>query len=131
MKEFYNPSNSGSPAYALHNLHADGFSIVNKSSFNLWCKVTNDFHILLKKDENEYNSNVIEIVIGGWGNSKSVIRNAQQGTNRDTYQVSGNPPVIFIAGRPTAALLFWFFGDFRCGALLFMVIYVIYKYKNR
>ena len=41
------------------------------------------------------------------------------------------PPVIFIAGRPKAALLFWFFGDFRCGALLFMVTYVRYKYKNR
>ena len=27
--------------------------------------------------------------------------------------------------------LFWFFGDFRCGALLFMVIHVIYKYKNK
>ena len=40
-------------------------------------------------------------------------------------------PVIFIAGRPKAALLFWFFGDFRYGALLFMVIHVIYKYKNR
>ena len=40
-------------------------------------------------------------------------------------------PVIYIAGRPKAALLFWFFGDFRCGALLFMVIHVIYKYKNR
>ena len=38
---------------------------------------------------------------------------------------------LFIAGRPKAALLFWFFGDFRCGALLFMVIYVIYKYKDR
>ena len=36
-----------------------------------------------------------------------------------------------LAGRPKAALLFWFFGDFRCGALLFMVIHVIYKYKNR
>ena len=32
---------------------------------------------------------------------------------------------------PKAALLFWFFGDFRCGALLFMVIHVIYKYKNK
>ena len=41
------------------------------------------------------------------------------------------PPVIFIAGRPKAALLLWFFGDFRCGALLFVVINVIYKYKNR
>ena len=34
-------------------------------------------------------------------------------------------PSNFIAGRPKAALLFWFFGDFRCRALLFMVILVI------
>ena len=27
-------------------------------------------------------------------------------------QTSSSPPVIFIAGRPKAALLFWFFGDF-------------------
>ena len=39
--------------------------------------------------------------------------------------------MVFVAGRPGAALLFWFFGDFRCGALLFMVIHVIYKYKNK
>ena len=45
-------------------------------------------------------------------------------------QTSSSPPVI-IAGRPKAALLFLFFGDFRCGALLFMVIHVIYKYKDR
>ena len=37
----------------------------------------------------------------------------------------------FIAGRPKVALLFWLFSDFRCGVLLFMVILVIYKYKNR
>ena len=40
-------------------------------------------------------------------------------------QTSSSPPVIFIAGRPKAALLLWFFGDFRCGALLFVVIHVI------
>ena len=40
-------------------------------------------------------------------------------------------PSNFIAGRPKAALLFWFFGDFRCGVRLFTVIFVIYKYKNR
>ena len=40
-------------------------------------------------------------------------------------------PSSFIAGRPKAALLFWFFGDFRCGVPLFIVILVIYKYKNR
>ena len=37
----------------------------------------------------------------------------------------------FIAGCPKAALLFWFFGDFRCSLLLFMFILIIYKYKNR
>ena len=49
----------------------------------------------------------------------------------EVYKLVEAPPVIFIAGRPKAALLFWFFGDFRCGALLFMVIHVIYKYKNK
>ena len=38
-------------------------------------------------------------------------------------------PRNFIAGRPKAALLFLFFGDFRCGVPLFIVILVIYKYK--
>ena len=37
-------------------------------------------------------------------------------------------PSNFIAGRLKAALLFWFFGDFRCGVLFFMVTLVIYKY---
>ena len=41
------------------------------------------------------------------------------------------PPSNFIAGRPKTALLFWFFGGFRCGVPLFIVILVIYKYKNR
>ena len=37
----------------------------------------------------------------------------------------------FIAGRPKAALVFWLFDDFRCGVSLFIVIRVMYKYKNR
>ena len=40
-------------------------------------------------------------------------------------------PSYFIAARPKAALLFWFFSDLRCGVLLFMIILVIYKHKNR
>ena len=35
-------------------------------------------------------------------------------------------PSNFIAGRPKAALLFWFFGGFRCGVPLFIVMLVIY-----
>ena len=37
----------------------------------------------------------------------------------------------FIAGRPKVAPLFRFFGDFKCGVLLFIVILVIHKYRNR
>ena len=44
-----------------------------------------------------------------------------------SYQVL----LYFIAGRPKAALLFWFFGEFSCGVPLFIVTLVIYKYKNR
>ena len=41
-------------------------------------------------------------------------------------------PSNFTAGRPKAALLFFcfFFGYFRCGVPLIIVILIIYKYKN-
>ena len=42
--------------------------------------------------------------------------------DRKLVEASSN----FIAGRSEAALLFWSFGDFRCGVLLFLVILVIY-----
>ena len=58
-------------------------------------------------------------------------RKAELGARVGRPQAGWGPPVIFIAGRPKAALLFWFFGDFRCGALLFMVIHVIYRCKNK
>ena len=41
------------------------------------------------------------------------------------------PPGNFIAGRPKAAVLFWFLGNFKCGVSLFIVIRAIYKYRNR
>ena len=40
-------------------------------------------------------------------------------------QTSSIPQSNFIAGRPNAALLFMVLSDFRCGALLFMVILAI------
>ena len=40
-------------------------------------------------------------------------------------------PSNYIASRPKAALLFWFFSDFICGVLLFIVLLVIYEYKNK
>ena len=35
----------------------------------------------------------------------------------------------FIAGRPGAALLFWFFGGFRCGVWLFFFLLVLLDIK--
>ena len=61
------------------------------------------------------------LVVVLFGESK---QNQGRGSvDRKLVQAPGN----FTAGRPKAALLFRFFGDFRCGALLFMVILVIYK----
>ena len=42
-----------------------------------------------------------------------------------------NVQSVDILVQTKAALLFWFIGDFRCGVLSFMLILVIYKYKNR
>ena len=39
-------------------------------------------------------------------------------------------PNNVIAGRPKAALLFWFFGDFRCGILLCIALLVIHNSGN-
>ena len=74
--------------------------------------------------------NLFESVSEGFP-SYSYLSKAEARARAGRPQTSSSPPVIFIAGRPKAALLFWFFGDFRCGALLFIVIHVIYKYKNR
>ena len=45
--------------------------------------------------------------------------------DRKLVQAPPPPRSNFIAGRPKAALLFWFFGGFRC-VPLFIVILVIY-----
>ena len=41
------------------------------------------------------------------------------------------PQYFLLPAVPRRLCCFWFFVDFRCGALLFMVTHVIYKYKNR
>ena len=39
--------------------------------------------------------------------------------------------IIFLGIQNIFYMYLWFFGDFRCGVLLFMAILVIYKYENR
>ena len=73
-------------------------------------------------------------------NKYCLIHNTRQGSvkvgaiNKNEAWSTANlfkSPSNFIAGRSKSAPLFWFVCDFRCGVLLFMVILVIYKYKNR
>ena len=35
------------------------------------------------------------------------------------------------AAVPECTVLFWLFSDFRCGVPIFIVILIIYEYKNR
>ena len=42
---------------------------------------------------------------------------------------NGKNPAPSVAN--SAALLFWFFGDFRCGVPLFIIILVIHVYKYK
>ena len=50
-------------------------------------KTANDAHIALRDSKN--NDKSIEIVIGGWGNSQSVIRSEAQGRNLAEYKQNG------------------------------------------
>ena len=57
-----------------------------------------------------------------------------KGRGLDDSKLVNPPPHTqsnFIAGRPKAALIFWFFGGFRIGVPLSIIILVIYKYNNR
>ncbi|KAL4219909.1 hypothetical protein ACF0H5_020321 [Mactra antiquata] len=86
-KTYYCPYRSGGVNYPQYDLYADNIRVDTVTSITFQTKGRNDAHVLLQRDRNNYYSNVIEVVIGGWGNSQSVIRNSQQGTNRATYRV--------------------------------------------
>ena len=49
--------------------------------------------------------------------------------NRKLDEAPPPLPSNFIVSRPKAALLFWFFGGFRCDVWVFIVLLV--RYKNR
>ena len=55
---------------------------------------------------------------------------ARVGRPQTSLSTTPPPPSNFIAGRLKTDLRFWFFGNSRCGVPLFIVIFVIHKYKN-
>lgn len=74
----YHCGNGESTNYAENDLYRDGIRLDGKSSVIFQVKGSHDAHVLLQHDQNNRKDNVIEIVLGGWSNSKSVIRSAQQ-----------------------------------------------------
>ena len=66
-------------AYEYIFLEDQGMCVANQGSVQFWVKATNDVHITLA-DVKE-NAETLEIAIGGWGDSKSVLRFARGGEN--------------------------------------------------
>ncbi|XP_046556761.1 uncharacterized protein LOC124265984 [Haliotis rubra] len=67
--------------YHYHSLEDLGFHLNGQTSFTFWVKTTNDAHIALLSNRDNYDHSMFEIVIGGWRNTQSVIRNRKQGPN--------------------------------------------------
>ncbi|XP_060565319.1 properdin-like [Ruditapes philippinarum] len=83
--DYYCPFRSGGVDYTLYDLYAAGVRLQNTFALSFQVKCPNDAHILLQESANDYTNNVIEIVLGGWGNTKSVIRDEQQGAAKAEY----------------------------------------------
>ena len=66
--------------YTYTYLEDKGLCAAKQGRLQFWVKASNDVHINLADTKD--NDNTIEIVIGGWGNSKSVIRFARRGVNK-------------------------------------------------
>ncbi|KAH3877726.1 hypothetical protein DPMN_001603, partial [Dreissena polymorpha] len=73
------PVRDGHVDYSQFNPVHDGLRVNTITSLAFQTKGKNDAHILLQNNNNDFEYKVVEIVIGGWGNTLSVIRNKQQG----------------------------------------------------
>ena len=88
MGTFYTKTLSSHPDYSLVDVYGEGVRLAGKKSITFTVRANNDAHVLLQKDRFDYTNNVVEIVIGGWSNTKSVIRNAVKGTDLVSHTVS-------------------------------------------
>ncbi|KAH3714912.1 hypothetical protein DPMN_057614, partial [Dreissena polymorpha] len=73
--------------YTQFNPFFDGLRVNTMTSLVFQTRGNNDAHVLLLHVNNNFDNNVVEIVIGGYVNSKSVIRNQMQGNNLAEYLV--------------------------------------------
>ncbi|KAL4219903.1 hypothetical protein ACF0H5_020315 [Mactra antiquata] len=76
------PRKDGDPNYGKYDPYSDNVRVDYTTSIKFQTKGSHDAHILLQNDRHNYDSRIVEIVIGGWDNSKSAIRNKQQGDSK-------------------------------------------------
>ena len=68
--------------YTYQYLDDIGLHLASSGQMQFWVKTTNDAHISLTNERDA--DDTIEIVIGGWGNTKSVIRSFHQQSPAET-----------------------------------------------
>ncbi|XP_061194496.1 macrophage mannose receptor 1-like [Saccostrea echinata] len=76
--------------YIYHYLIDSGIDVSGHFSFTFDVMACNDAHIALSRDKND-NAYTYEIVIGGWSDSQSVIRDCKQCAHMDTAAHQNHP----------------------------------------
>ncbi|KAK3581827.1 hypothetical protein CHS0354_007229 [Potamilus streckersoni] len=69
--------------YVYHYLRDLGIDITGHSSITFSVQACNDAHVALSQTKGNDNVDTYEIVIGGWADSQSVIRDCKQCDNKD------------------------------------------------
>ncbi|XP_045191095.1 uncharacterized protein LOC123547911 [Mercenaria mercenaria] len=77
--------------YKYHYLHDLGVDVTKTSSVTFAVKACNDAHIALSKTKGLDSSDTYEIVIGGWSDSESVIRDCKQCAHMDEVHHKSHP----------------------------------------
>ncbi|OWF48285.1 C3 and PZP-like alpha-2-macroglobulin domain-containing protein 8 [Mizuhopecten yessoensis] len=77
--------------YHYHYLHDSGLDVTGHTSFTFQVKACHDAHIALSQDKGVDTKNTYEIVIGGWGDQQSVIRDCKQCAQMDVENHMPHP----------------------------------------
>ncbi|KAK3094973.1 hypothetical protein FSP39_008539 [Pinctada imbricata] len=77
--------------YVYHYVHDLGVDVTGHSAISFDVMACNDAHVALSKDKGVDSKDTYEIVIGGWADSASVIRDCKQCHNYDVENHNHHP----------------------------------------
>ncbi|XP_053403017.1 uncharacterized protein LOC123554866 [Mercenaria mercenaria] len=72
-------------SYEQHDLYENGIRLDMKTAIVFQTKGMHDAHVLLQKNHSDVVNDIVEIVLGGWSNTRSVMRNQIFGQALSTY----------------------------------------------